>query len=1181
MAGVEDQGSEDQDPPEFDPARPPLVAIGASAGGVHALQELFGALTEPIGAIFVVVVHLDPEHQSELASIIGARTRMPVVQVDDVLPLEVDHVYVIPPGLRLRITDSEIAAERFNEPRGRRAPIDLFFRSLAEQRGDGFAVVLTGSGSDGSGGVRAVKEAGGIILVQDPNEAEYPSMPRSAIATGVVDFILPIGEIATKLKELAPAKRDPSGIPLAASDEDVVKRILSHLALRTGHDFTKYKRSTMLRRIARRMQVTRREHFADYLSFLRENVEEARALFSDLLISVTSFFRDQKAFESLEQRAIPELFDGKGPGEPIRVWVAGCATGEEAYSIGILLLEEAARCELPPEIQVFGSDLDAGALAVARQGRYPASIEADVGEERLRRFFTRDDDHYVVRRELRDILLFATHSLLKDPPFSRLDLISCRNLLIYLRREMQQQVCSTLHYALNPDGFLFLGVSENADVPTGLFRFIDREARIYQSTGRNDSKLPSLPRLLGSPRVGETMAAYPRETPGTARGDAVSHRRALEQMAPPSILVDDSHRAIHLSDSAGRYLQPAGGPLSTDLTDLLRPELRFDLRTALHRAFELGEATLSLPILVRFNGTARRVYLHVRPVHQDGDRGPRQALVLFIEGEGEAASPPPGGTETTAERRADDDNMRRLREELQLTQTRLRSTREEFEAANEELRATNEELQSINEEYRSTSEELETSKEELQSINEELQTVNNELKLKLESVSRAHSDLQNLMAATDFGTLFLDTTLRIKRFTPRVTDLFNITLSDEGRSITDFTHQLDYDALAADARQVLDNLVPVEREIRSREGRWFLVRLRPYRTVDDKIDGIVVTFIDVTARRQVEETLRDREVRLHQLTRLVDLSRAPIFVWEFDGGILEWNRGSEELYGYSREEALGKPKEVLLRTQVPGSSFAALKQEIAERGSWAGELQHTTKDGRLLWVETHIELEQSGPRQLVLESTRDVTEAKAHAARQDLLLRELNHRVKNTLAVVHSLAQQTMRNSRSLAEFSERFDGRLMALSRAHTLLFDSGWRGAELGALAHGQLDVHAGGNPARLRIFGEPVVLPPDLATPFGLVFHELGTNAAKYGSLSDGKGSIELSWRVNALNGQSSLHVEWQERGGPKVEAPTARGFGSVLIERGLPSAQVKQDYRADGYVCTIEVPLQPEPRSGSGR
>jgi two-component system, chemotaxis family, CheB/CheR fusion protein len=849
----EDAGGASQ---EAERKRFPTVGIGTSAGGVHALQMFFESLPEDVEAAFVVIVHLDPGRQSELSNILAARTRMPVTQVSGHTPIEPRHVYVIPPNRQLVVTDQHLATAEFDEPRWHRAPIDLFFRSLAAQHGDDFAIVLSGAGSDGSVGIKAVKEAGGIILVQDPDEAEYGSMPRSAVATGLADFVLPLREIAAQLPELIRIRRNLPSDDLIETDAEAIQRILSHLRVRSGHDFSSYKKSTIRRRIARRMQVQRAATMADYLVILRESPPEAQALFADLLISVTTFFRDTSAFDKLAALVIPRLFDDKGASDTIRVWVPGCATGEEAYSIAILLLEEAARHEIRCGLQVFASDLDDGALIAAREGRYPIAIEADMTEERLRRFFIREGDHYRVTRELRDMVLIAKHSPLRDPPFSRVDLVSCRNVLIYLDREVQEQVCATFHFALLRSGYLFLGSSESADSPLGAFRAIEREARIYQRTS-----IPAEVRV--TPRTGAVTFGLERlpartSTPFRAPIEAGVHREALERLAPPSVIVDESYRVVHLSEHAGRYLQPSGGTLANDITELAREELRFDIRAALHRVFAYNEASLNGPIGVRFNGDRRRVYLQTRPSNSEPSAS-RSAIVFFFEGEalGEASL-----TSTKIEEQASDEQIHQVLQELQFSQSQLRASREEYEGANEELRAANEELQSVNEEYRSTAEELETSKEELQSINEELQTVNSELKTKLESVSRAHSDVQNLMAATDVGILFLDPQLRIKRFTPRISELFNIAEGDEGRLITDFTHRLDYDDLAGDARKVLRDLASTQREVHGKDGSWYLTRLKPYRTVEDKIDGVVGTFVDIGERRRAEDALRESESRM-------------------------------------------------------------------------------------------------------------------------------------------------------------------------------------------------------------------------------------------------------------------------------------------------------------------------------
>ena len=1022
-----------------DRRRVPVAAIGASAGGITALQTLFEALPAKVGAAFVVIVHLDPEHQSELPRIIAARTRMPVVEVDGERPIEADKIYVIPPNRQLRVSAERISSMPFDEPRGQRAPIDHFFRSVADEHGDGFAIILTGAGTDGAVGVKAVKEAGGLILVQDPEEAEYPSMPRGANASGVADFILPVREIAKRLPGLVVEKRELAAEVLGQREEEVLVRILAHLRMKTGNDFSHYKRATVLRRLARRMQVARTDTFDEYFSRLRDSTQEVEALLAELVISVTSFFRDPEAFQALARDVIPRLFDDAEEKRILRVWVAGCATGEEAFSVLILLLEELARHEFRPDIQMFASDLDPRALAIGREGIYPVAIEADVSEERLRKFFIREGDHYRIRREVRDMIVFAPHSLLRDPPFSHIDLISCRNLLIYLDRDLQNQVCRTFHYALRPHGYLFLGSSESIE-SHGLFHVIDRDARIFQSM-EHAREMPPVTRVLTGARITEPMALpfAQRESRGNFTGE---HRQALEHFAPPSVLVDEAHRILNVSETAGRFLLQPAGPISNLAADLVRPELRLDLQAGLYRAFDEEEATLTLPIPVRFDGEVRQVSLHVRPIARDGVAP--AAAVIFMEGkviglaEAEPHTQEEGSSKLVAQ----------LRSELASTQAHLRTSREQFETINEELRASNEELQSTNEEYRSTSEELETSKEELQSINEELQTLNNELKVRLDAVSRAHSDLQNLMAATDVATLFLDPGLRIHRFTPRISDLFNVTAGDEGRQITDFTHRLDYSGLVDDAERILTDLIPIERTIRTLDGHWLLMRIRPYRTMDDRIDGIVVTFVDVTDQHNAEET------------------------WE---------------------------------------------------------------------------------------------------KRQRMLVAELSHRFKNALTVVQSVVAEALRLAGIDGEVQRTIADRLRALARTHDLLVTSETGSIELGALARDQLAPHLT-EAGRVRLEGPPVQLARDLAMSFGLLLHELGTNAAKHGALSKPSGRIAVAWEVIEAEHGKRVRLVWTEHGGPAVRPPTKSGFGTVLIEHGLPDAQVKRDFRREGLVCTIELPLR---------
>ena len=817
------------------PGSPIVVAgIGASAGGIKALQEFFSALPPKAGAAIVVIVHLNPDRHSALAEVIGAKTRMPVRQVEGSLPLEIDHVYVIPPNRQLIISDSEISTAEFGAPHGQRAPIDQFFRSLASH-GDGFAVILSGAGSDGALGLRDVKAGGGIIMVQDPNEAEYSSMPKAAIATGHADFVLPARELALQFAKLLESRKETvEQVPNEELD-DLLGNILGHLRAKTGHDFSGYKRASLLRRIDRRVQVVRSQNLREYFDYLRDNPDEAQNLFADLLISVTRFFRDRKAFEQLEKIVIPAILDRKDAGDTVRIWVPGCATGEEAYSIALLVLDALAKREIRPSIQIFATDLDARALQVAREGRYPETLSDDVSEERLRRYFTNDSGGYRVKRDVRDRIVFAQHSVQKDPPFSQLDLISCRNFLIYINRELQERVVSTFHYALLPEGYLFLGASETAEQPEGIFRTVDRGARIFQSLARRAGERPEFPRP--SPAV-RTPDAAPMPMPSVdprTRELQQQHQQALIELGPPSVLVDEDHRILHLSEKAGNYLlHPPGSP-TLDITELVRVELASELRVMLTCAFQLAESALSLPIPVQFNGHSRYVCLQVSPIRMSGN--PSRALVLFIEGG------PAEMADLETEQSSSDSRVRRLQEELQVTRASLRISHQQFETATESLRAANEELQSTNEEYRSTAEELETSREELQSMNEELQTLNSELTSKFDAISRRRDDLENLMIATDVGTLFLDSELRIQYFTPRLKDLFNIDAADHGRQISDFTNRLEDCDFEADAQSVIEHQTIVKKIIRA-IGRWFLMQLRPYQSVDGQVVGVVATFVD-------------------------------------------------------------------------------------------------------------------------------------------------------------------------------------------------------------------------------------------------------------------------------------------------------------------------------------------------
>ncbi|NBB69598.1 MAG: protein-glutamate O-methyltransferase, partial [Alphaproteobacteria bacterium] len=737
----------------------PVCGIGASAGGVEALQSLFAALPGDLGFAYVVVVHLAPDLPSHLRDILAARTAMPVQAVDRTRTrtLATDTVHVVAPDRALTIEGDQLVATPFAEPRCRRTTIDLLFGSLAAARVDAVAVVLSGAGTAGSFGARAIKAAGGIVLVQEPAEADYPTMPASVVAGGSADVVAPLAGLAQRLVELAHNRSvAAASAPGRAESAAELAPIVELVNTRTGHDLSSYKKATLARRVARRMRVTRTASLAAYADHLRENPREARALFDDVMISVTAFFRDGGSFRVLAERALAAVFDRLGAGDEVRAWVVGCATGEEAYSLAMLLLVEAERRGSSVPIQVFATDLDAGALTVARAGRYPASSAAALADAGFDRYFRSVGEHLVVAEAVRDLVVFAEHDVLTDPPFLRLDLVACRNLMIYLERDAQRQLTALFRYALKPGGFLFLGAAETVE-RDDFFETVHRDARLYRATAGSPRALPALPQFPAVPSVRFRGSSPPTAADRPARSTSAAHLDALERLAPPSALVDARHEVLHLSPAAGRFLVPPAGPFSKDAAVLVREELRVALRRALNRAFEAGEATLTPPMTVLFDGVPRWVVLHVAP-RSDGPADARRAVIFFLDGgAADAADATDGGSSAL---------IRRLRAERDAAEERLRASRDQHDRSVRELRAANADLHSLNAEYRSTSEELETSKEELQATNEELRTVNTEMRSKLATVGAANSDLQNLMQATEIATLFVDTGLRIRLFTP-------------------------------------------------------------------------------------------------------------------------------------------------------------------------------------------------------------------------------------------------------------------------------------------------------------------------------------------------------------------------------------------------------------------------------
>jgi two-component system, chemotaxis family, CheB/CheR fusion protein len=923
----------------MDASRPYVVGIGASAGGIEALKEFFRAVAPDSGAAYVVILHLSPDHDSQLAQVLQHAALIPVTQVTEQVRLEADHVYVVPPNKILRVDGDSIVVEEMAGKEERRAPVDMFFRSLADSRGARAAcVVLSGTGPNGSAGLKRVKEYGGLVVVQDPETARYADMPRNSIATGLVDLVLPVTQIPGRIREYRDRQLVTVDLPTEAAHPEALREILRVLRVRTGHDFSNYKPGTIQRRVERRVHLLGLSDAQAYAKLVRENPPEALALMKELLISVTHFFRDPAAFDALNVRILPRLVANKERQDQIRVWVPGCATGEEAYSIAMLLAEHAGIALDRPAAQVFATDLDEQAIAAARDAFYTNSDVADVSEERLLRFFIREPAGYRVRRDLRETVLFAVHNVIRDPPFSHLDLISCRNLLIYLNRPVQERVIETFHFALRPGGFLFLGPSESPETPQNLFASVETSAHIYESRIVSSRLvLPPVDQITLPPRL-------PARAPDARPVDRVSpgdlHQRLLERYAPPSLVVTEDHLVVHLSERVGRFLQVLGGEPTRDLMRMVRPDLRGELRTALHQATLDRQNVEIREVLTALDDGEHRVDICVYPVLREDEPARGYLLVTF--------DARPAVADTSQESRQlvphREPLAQQLEEEMSRLKQQLRATVEQYETQAEEAKASNEELQAMNEELRSSAEELETSKEELQSVNEELTTVNQELKIKIEELGLANNDFQNLINSSDIGTIFLDRRLQVKLFTPAASQVFNLLRSDLGRPLSDITTTLVHDRLFDDVQRVLDELRTVDAEYMTRDGRWIMTRLRPYRTTDDHIDGVVITLHDVTDRRKAEDEFRRGEERLRLLIDgALDYA---IFTMNDEGVIDLWNPGAERMFGYRADEIVGRHVEVLFTTEDRAADVPRRELRHArEHGRAADERFHVRKNG--------------------------------------------------------------------------------------------------------------------------------------------------------------------------------------------------------------------------------------------
>ncbi len=1039
------------------------MGIGASAGGLDAMAALFDAGSSLEGAAYIVVQHLDPKGESHLVELLARHTPLKVRPARDGLMIEPDHVYVCIPnrdlivkGRRLQLLDTEVE-------RNQRKPIDRLFDSLASEYGDrAIAIVLSGAATDGSRGIAAIKSAGGMVIVQDPETAEFDGMPRSAVGTGLADLVLPVAEMPEVLKRLA-ARPGEAGMAVdgrgqemgeldgeesdggaSESERAILKSILGVLHDRFDYDFADYKRPTLLRRTQRRMSLRNVDAFEAYAKLVRDDEKEAAALYRDLMINVSSFFRDPKGWEELEQQVIEPLVARHESGDEIRVWSAGCATGEEAYTIGMLLLEKIELSNKRIKAQIFATDVS-DSLEVARAGAYPKTIEAQLSQERLEKFFTRREATYEVRKHLRDLIVFARHNVISDPPFSRMDLIICRNLLIYIEPDTQRKILGMFNFALRDGGTLFLGSAETIGMQGDLFEPISAPWRIFRSRRVVHGGRFEFPRFSVTDQRRGAPGQSKSQRPARDEYLTMAHRALLDRYAPPSVVIDADHQVLVYHGDTSQYLAQPGGEPTRDLLALVAPGIRPPLRHAINEVNREARSTLTTSAYIKDGEIRRQVTLSVSSIGQPREESPL-LLVCFEE--------PAEPVEAVARASVESDRheqsgqtVDQLEEELHLTRQDLRDVSEQYDRLIEEYSTSNEEMLSINEELQSANEELETSKEELQSLNEELNTLNNELRSKVETVEQTNNDLSNLLASTEIATIFLDMHCRIRWFSPAITQVMRLISSDVGRQVSDLSSTVTGSELQGAAEQVLKSLTPVETEVQSEAGRIYIRRVLPYRTSDNRIDGIVTTFVDITEHKRSEQ-------------------------------------------------------------------------------------------------------------------------------QRERLMHELSHRIKNTLAMVQAMVQGLSRQCETLPEFLGSFEPRLSALARANSVLTLPGDERVELRHLLRRELVPYVGEASDRVVISGEGLALDREPAIALEMVFHELVTNAVKYGALSNDTGTIGVKWKsVNEDDGPHAL-IEWIESGGPAVESGGKSGFGSMLIESSIAhdlAGKVEMQFKPDGLHCFINFPL----------
>lgn len=932
----------------------PIVGIGASAGGLEALEEFLGNVYPDSGMAYVVIQHLDPTQKGMLPELLQRACKLNVFQVRDRMVIQPNCVYVIPPNKSMSVCNGILHLSKPVEPRGLRLPIDFFLRSLAEDRKEfSIGLILSGMGSDGSLGLAAIKESNGLVMVQEPTSAKFDSMPRSAIEAVMADIVAPPRELPGKLKAFL------NYIPLVKispdteiKDKSALEKIIIILRNQTGNDFSSYKKSTIYRRIERRLAVHKIDRIAAYVSFLQENPKEVEILFKELLIGVTNFFRDPEMWRKLELETIPEAVAHLSSGSSLRAWVPACSTGEEAYSLAIAFKEavEQIKPSKRLSLQIFATDLDNEAIEMARRGLFPVNISGDISPERLKKYFIKTDEGYRVTSNIREMVVFAQHNLVMHPPFTKLEFISCRNLLIYLEHDIQKKILELFFYSLNREGILILGSSETSGAMSHLFSTLDPKLKIFKkSADAIPTKVLNFPSSFSVTKHENTAKSIPEVSIQNIQ--VLADQVLLQQFAPAGVLVNDQGDILYISGRTGKYLEPAAGKANMNIFVMLREELLNEFHVAFHQAIRKRETVELVNLRVGTNGSSQTLKISIQYIEKpEALRG--TVMIIFAD----VPAPPdpkpkkkPGRKVTGSARESELENaLLNVREEMQ-------NTIEEMQASQEELKSANEELQSANEELQSTNEELTSSKEELQSLNEEMQTLNAELQSKVDDFTRVSNDMKNLLNSTDIATLFLDKELNIRRYTNEATKIFKFIKSDIGRPFTDQVSDLIYPEMAEDALEVLRTLIFIQKQIPGKDGRWFSVRLMPYRTYDDRIDGLVITFINISDLKLAEERF---DAALQLQTMLLNSSSQMMIMLSTDWKIKELNPAAEDFFGRKRSELVDKPFHEMLVTEPEHKKITSAMKKMLTDGTGGRLLtQMIAKDGQLTHVEWVIKVQ--------------------------------------------------------------------------------------------------------------------------------------------------------------------------------------------------------------------------------